>query len=261
MQDYDQWARYYDLIYEGELDYDAECLLLKELFNENGVPEGGRILDLGCGTGSHAIRLAKMGYQVTGTDISKDMLDIAIEKAGTIPVEFLLQDMRNIDLPDQYDAVMCLFGGFGHVTELDDVKKTLTGVSSVLLPGRPFIVDYWAIGGTRPGHTGWFRKKYEDLEVIRLDKSSFNRETNLISMGLDFVVLRGKEVLDDFAVKMSARVYEAGQLDDLLKEAGFEVNVSYNRDRLIEEGASVSSLSPPEKTSFRILCVALKHSE
>ncbi|TET90145.1 MAG: class I SAM-dependent methyltransferase [Methanomassiliicoccales archaeon] len=114
MQDYDKWARYYDLMYEGELDYDAECNLLKELFQKYGVPEGGRVLDLGCGTGSHAIRLAKMGYQVTGTDISKDMLDIAIEKAGTLPVEFLLQDMRNIDLPDQYDAVICMFGGFGH---------------------------------------------------------------------------------------------------------------------------------------------------
>ena len=258
MQDYDRWARYYDQIYEGELDYDAECNFLKELFDKYGVPEGGKVLDLGCGTGGHAIRLAEMGYQVTGIDISQSMLDIAVQKAGSLPVEFLQQDMRDLVIPGQFDAVICMFGGFGHITELKDVKKTLAGISSVLLPGRPFIVDYWSIGGTRPGHTGWLRKKKENLEIIRLDKSSFDSETNLINMGLEFVVLRGKEVLDDFVVRMSARVYETGQLDDLVKEAGFEVKVSFDRDVLLEEGVTYESLGPAKETSFRILTVALK---
>lgn len=259
MQGYDRWARFYDLFYQDEIDYDAQCDVLKGILDEVGVPVGGRILDLGCGTGGHAIPLARMGYRVTGIDISKPMTEIAAEKAGDLPVEFLHQDMRSLNLPDRYDAVVCMFGGFGHITELADVMTTLRGISSSLLPERPFIFEYWAVGGVKPGYRGWLVREDAGLKVIRLDQSSFDSEESILRITYEFVVLKGERVSGNYVVDDLMRIYEKGNMEDLLRDAGFRVKTSLDGDGLHEEGVVIESLGPPTGSSFRILTVALKH--
>ena len=68
------YAQQYDLLYQDK-DYDAEVALLERLFHAHDL-EGMAVLDLGCGTGQHAIRLAQRGYDVTGVDRSPEMLRI-----------------------------------------------------------------------------------------------------------------------------------------------------------------------------------------
>ncbi|MCX8108650.1 MAG: methyltransferase domain-containing protein, partial [Verrucomicrobiae bacterium] len=63
------YAEAYDSLYK-EKDYDLEVSLLERLFQEYRAGAVHRILDVGCGTGNHAIRLAQRGYQVTGVDQS-----------------------------------------------------------------------------------------------------------------------------------------------------------------------------------------------
>ena len=58
---YNKYGRYYDLIYSGK-DYSAECDYVEECIRCFSVIPVGRILDVGCGTGSHAVILAKRGY-------------------------------------------------------------------------------------------------------------------------------------------------------------------------------------------------------
>ena len=66
------YAQQYDLLYQGK-NYDAEVALLERLFAKHDLT-GNAVLDLGCGTGQHAIRLARRGYEVTGVDRSPEML-------------------------------------------------------------------------------------------------------------------------------------------------------------------------------------------
>ena len=73
------YAQQYDLLYKDK-NYDAEVALLERLFQAHAL-EGNSVLDLGCGTGQHAIRLAKRGFDVTGVDRSPEMLRIARVKA------------------------------------------------------------------------------------------------------------------------------------------------------------------------------------
>ncbi|MBM4031884.1 MAG: class I SAM-dependent methyltransferase [Planctomycetes bacterium] len=93
------------------------------LIEELGVSPGARILDVGCGTGRHAIELARRGYAVTGLDLSREMLAKAAEAANSagVRVEWLRADATSFSLPAKYDAALCLCeGAFGLLGQQDD---------------------------------------------------------------------------------------------------------------------------------------------
>jgi SAM-dependent methyltransferase len=75
---------------------------------------GMRVLDAGCGPGRHSLELARRGIAVVGVDASPDFIALARAEAGTLPVEFLEADVRELTFADEFDAVICLCqGGFG----------------------------------------------------------------------------------------------------------------------------------------------------
>jgi ubiquinone/menaquinone biosynthesis C-methylase UbiE len=93
------------------------------LIEELGLPLGGTILDVGCGTGRHAVELAKRGYAVTGLDLSSKMLARAADaaKAANVHVEWVQADATKFTLPNKYDAAICLCeGAFGLLSQSDD---------------------------------------------------------------------------------------------------------------------------------------------
>jgi 2-polyprenyl-3-methyl-5-hydroxy-6-metoxy-1,4-benzoquinol methylase len=83
-----------------------------------------KILDIGCGTGRHAIELARRGYQVTGIDLSESQLARAREKAlrAGVEVEFLSQDARALRLDHRYDLVMMICEGAFPLMETDEMN-------------------------------------------------------------------------------------------------------------------------------------------
>ena len=74
-----KYAHFYDTIYQDK-NYKKECDFLEKLFKKFSRKKIQTILDLGCGTASHDILLAKRGYNVTGIDMSNEMLKIAKQK-------------------------------------------------------------------------------------------------------------------------------------------------------------------------------------
>ena len=77
---YGRFARYYDRIYDGIVDYEGDVDFLERAFLRfRRKPR--TILDLGCGTGNHDLPLARRGYEVTGLDRSQAMLVQARKKA------------------------------------------------------------------------------------------------------------------------------------------------------------------------------------
>jgi len=83
-----------------------------------------RILDVGCGTGRHALELAKRGYQVTGVDLSENMLNRAREKATSagVHIDFQLADARNLQFEDEFDLVIIICGGAFPLMETDQMN-------------------------------------------------------------------------------------------------------------------------------------------
>jgi SAM-dependent methyltransferase len=107
------------------------------------LPEGAQVLDLCCGQGRHAIRLAQAGLRVTGYDLSPHLLAVAKRDAEAAGVELALVkgDMREIPFRNKFDAIVNLFTAFGYFDADAEDAKVLQGVARALKPGGQFLID------------------------------------------------------------------------------------------------------------------------
>ncbi len=136
------YADSYDALYR-EKDYEAECDLLERIFREFADGPVETILDLGCGTGNHALPLARRGYRVVGVDRSEAMLARATAKAGDEDASFRQGDVRDVRLGREFDAVLMLFAVLGYQHANDDVLQALRTARGHLRPGGLLVFDVW----------------------------------------------------------------------------------------------------------------------
>src|SRR5262245_6349015 len=110
------WERFFDacaphyLKWSFTKDTDVE---IEFLCNELDLPAGASILDIGCGTGRHAVALAKRGFRMTGIDLSRGMLREASRaaQAAGVKVDFVHADATTFRTDRKFDAVICLCEG------------------------------------------------------------------------------------------------------------------------------------------------------
>lgn len=136
----------YDLIYQDK-NYDNECDLLEGIFKKYGKKPVKSILDLGCGTGNHAIPLVKRGYQVTGIDLSESMLEHARIKIGNAGekkhLKLIRGDVRSFKIDRKFDAAIMMFAVLGYQLKNSDVSSTLKSVRKHLKKDGLFVFDVW----------------------------------------------------------------------------------------------------------------------
>jgi SAM-dependent methyltransferase len=135
-----EYAAAYDLLYQDK-DYAAECELIELIFRLYGLGRVRRVLDLGCGTGGHAVLLAERGYEVVGVDRSPEMLARARQRSAA--VRFELADIATLELNESFDAALMMFAVLGYHTGNSDVAAALAGVRRHLRPGGLFVCDVW----------------------------------------------------------------------------------------------------------------------
>ena len=139
------YARLYDAMY-GSKDYSRECDAVEGAIRRFG--DGGAyrtLLDIGCGTGNHSIRLAERGYDVTGVDLSPDMIELARRKTADrgIRASFTTGDMRTVSLGRTFDVAVIMFAVLGYCVEDADVAAALANVKRHLRPGGLLVLDVW----------------------------------------------------------------------------------------------------------------------
>ncbi len=110
---------------------------------------GCRVLDLACGTGGHAVELARLGYRVTGVDLDAAMIDRARAKAGAVGgaegggPEFRVLDMRESGrrLSAGYGLVYCIGNSLVHLESEQAIGSVLAGCRRLLEPEGRLIVQ------------------------------------------------------------------------------------------------------------------------
>jgi ubiquinone/menaquinone biosynthesis C-methylase UbiE len=133
-QFYDSLAPIYDLKYRNpSIDY-MRKVEWSVIERHVGVPRM-RFLDLGCGTGSLAVKLAAKGNEVVGVDISTDMIAIARRKAMDAGVQsrlqFLVASIEDLpSMPSKFDFACSTFGAFNHVKSLSGALRGLNHILS-----------------------------------------------------------------------------------------------------------------------------------
>lgn len=101
-----------------------------------------KILDLACGFGRHTNRLAALGHQMTGVDITPGFLEIARKDAAQkgVDVLYLQGDMRTLTFEREFDRVLLVFTAFGYFSD-DENLQVLINIRNALLPGGLLIFD------------------------------------------------------------------------------------------------------------------------
>ena len=132
-------ARFYDKIW-GRHDYDTDVKFLAGFFRKYHCRS---VIDIGCGTGNHALRLSKLRYQVTGVDVSPTMLEIAKEKDKEGKIRFIRGDMKKLEkvIPkgQRFDAGICLGQVFSHLMTDKDVQAFLNRLHKILKKNGLFV--------------------------------------------------------------------------------------------------------------------------
>jgi SAM-dependent methyltransferase len=135
-----EYAAAYDALYEDK-DYVAECDSVENAFRLYGLGPVRRVVDLGCGTGGHAVILADRGYDVVGVDRSPDMLERARQRGSR--ARFELGEIARLELGQTFDAVLMMFAVLGYHIANVDVQAALATVRRHLQPGGLFLCDVW----------------------------------------------------------------------------------------------------------------------
>ena len=200
-----EYANQYDTFYQDK-DYEAECDLIEEVFHRYADKQPVKsILDLGCGTGNHAIPLAKRGYQVTGVDRSSEMITQAKAKlqsqisSSQSQTQFLEGDVRSLDLDRQFDIVIMMFAVLGYQLTNNNVSDTLRTVRRHLKQGGVFVFDIWygpAVLAIRPGDK--IREiPTADGKIMRMASGELDVRHHLCEVNYKLLQIAGDRVISN----------------------------------------------------------------
>ena len=188
------------------------------------LPAGGAILECACGTGEMSLRLAKMGFSVTATDSSEEMLGVASRKqresglAGA-RLRFVKMDMRELSLHKKADAVIACCDGVNYLLSRADAKRFFASANTVLKEGGLLLFDVSSRHKLQNvlGNNA-FVENGEDIAYLW--QNSYDPETKLIRMELSFFKREGG-LYRRFDETHIQRAHSVRELGSWLEEAGF----------------------------------------
>ena len=134
----EDYLYFYSEILSDEVADKQVAFLVRRL----GLDEPADILDLACGFGRHANRLAALGHHVTGIDLTPGFLELARKDAEArgLQVDYQQGDMRQIDFDQSFDHILLLFTAFGYFSD-DENAQVMLRIGKALRKGGKFIFD------------------------------------------------------------------------------------------------------------------------
>ena len=251
----DVYAGNYDSMYAAK-DYLAECDVIERAFARFGDGRVHRLADFGCGTGSHAIPLARRGYDVVGVDRSDAMLAEARAKAAAAAREhgigtlaFRQGDLRDVALGSTFDAVLMMFAVLGYQHTNQDVTRTLTNIKRHLRPGGLLVFDIWygpAVLHDRPGNKSREMPTAQG-RIIRMASSRIDVLRHLCTVDIALTVIEHDRVVSQETERHDVRFFFPQEIAALLELTGF---------RVCQLGAFPDFEQPPTEDNWNAMVVA-----
>ncbi len=243
---YANFAWVYDRLMQ-DVPYTQWINYLDRLFERHDI-RAREILDIGCGTGNVTLPLAELGYQLTGLDMSAEMLAVSEQKAREkgLQVKWIKQDMRDMDLGGlQYELVISMTDSLNYLNHAEDLVQVFGRVRDLLKPRGWFIFDlntYYKISEVFGNNT--FTLVEEDITYIW--ENDYDAVSQTCEMDLTFFVREADGRYRRFQEHHSETGYKEETVKDLLCRAGFSVEGVYAED----------TFDLPKKNTERIYFVA-----
>lgn len=227
-----KFADFYDemMIY---VDYDKWAKLIDNRIRE--FLTGKKIMEIGCGTGEILQRLAAYGYEVSGIDISEEMLRIAKSKYDSLDIK--KEDMRIIKNEFEFDGVVCVFDALNYLQSFEELKLVFENIKRAIKPNGIFLFDLLnrkMIDSMFPEDI--FADDRENMSIIW--KHSYNEETDLDKISTSFFIREEKNVYKRYDEIFYKKIYSSKKILQLITEVGFEliskeVNIDIAGPRMI----------------------------
>lgn len=223
MEAYTGFAQVYDTFMDN-VPYDEWGEYLVSLLKKYGVEEG-LVLDMGCGTGAMTRYLDAHGYDMTGIDVSEEMLTIAKEKSSP-DILYLLQDMREFELYGTVKAAVSICDSMNYILEKEDLVQVFKLVNNYLDPSGIFIFDM----NTEYKYThlladGTFAENREESSFIW--ENFYDEEERINEYDLTLFIKEG-ELFRKFEETHYQRCYSLDEVKEAAKEAGMDFVAAYD---------------------------------
>lgn len=247
---YNNFSYYYDDLTKN-VDYKKRASYFHEIIKKFNGNTLGILLDLACGTGSISEEMAKLGYDVIGTDISEGMLNIALDKKfdSGLNIQYLKQDMRNLDMFGTIDNTLCVLDSLNHLPTLEDIKQTFSKVSLFAEPNGLFIFDM----NTPYKHREVLSNNayiYETDNVFCAWENYYNQDSknNQVDITLNFFEYGENDSYQRYTEEFSEWAYDTQDILNILDSVGLKLLAMYDDD----------TFNPVHEKSERIIFVARK---
>lgn len=217
MESYTKLASYYDLLIS---DDDAQELYL-DFTKKNMI--GSAILELGCGSGILANKLWNYNpnLQITATDLSENMIQVAKDNYSNDPIQFEVMDMCKNHYDNEFDTVLCYCDSLNYVLEVEQIRQVFLGAYHSLKERGVFIFDAHSM--TRLDE---FKEGYDESYILDELEYSWHIHTE------GSFIKQLLRVWDDsivptyfFEEEHVQKVYEPDLLIKMLTDIGFTVEV------------------------------------
>ena len=230
MDAYHNLAVSYDRL-TNDVAYDSIVDFYFQILEREGLKPRTAV-DLACGTGSVTLLLARRGLQVTGVDMSEEMLCEASQKAQSASLRtlFVCQMLQQLHLPRGVDLAVCALDSLDYITDPHDCETAIHRIYRALNPGGCFIFDVNTPEKLRAMDGQVFLD--EDDDVYCVWRGEFDESTNICTYGMDLFQRCGN-VWERSFEEHREYAYSADQLKTFLRRAGF-TNIAVYADRRFE---------------------------
>lgn len=227
-------VEYYDALY-AEKDYDRECDVIEQVFDEFADGSIESVLDLGCGTGGHLLCLSERGYEMAGVDVSPRMIECLRSKCETVEhsPELYCQSIDTLDVDRTFDAAICMFSVLNYLTTNEGLQRGFERISDHLGPDGVFVADIWygpAVLAIEP-EARMKRVSTDDGTLFRFATPTHDPREHLVEVAYDFVL--AGETTERCSETHDIRYLFPKEIELYLDRAGLELETmfeSFDRD-------------------------------
>jgi SAM-dependent methyltransferase len=272
------FAALYDL-FQSAKNYNAEARFVRDAADEILGMRGKtlKVLDLACGTGSHAIALSGMKCDVTGVDVSRDMLALARRKASAAKrrIRFVQQDLASLDpvegwapSPTQprragegarpstesgWDLVTCLFDSLGYLRSDARIQRALRRIHRATKPGGLVILEVWhapaMLAGFDPLRVR--RVRGRGIEAVRIGETRLRGE-HLAEVRYEIFSRKGEGAWHRFVETHVNRFFTQSEIAGLVSRAGL---------RVVRVTGGYDAAAAPDDAAWHLVLIAQRGTE